>query len=60
MRGVNVVIELKDFEMSSYFLSAAKDLTLLESNAQLIGLIGGFINNLTQDEIKELNMEPCY
>ena len=55
-----MIIELKDFEMSSYFLSAAKDLTLLESNAKLLGLVGGFIGNLTKDEIKELNMEPYY
>ena len=60
MRGINVLIELKEFEMSSYFLSAAKDLTLLESSGVMIGLTGGSIPSLIQDEIKELNLEPHY
>jgi len=37
-RGVNVLILLKSFELSTRFLGAAKNTTLLEADAELIGL----------------------
>ena len=53
--------------MASYFLSAAKHLTLLESNATLVGLYDPRSNkekdersDLLQAEINELNAEPIY
>lgn len=66
-RNANVLIKLVDFEMASYFLSAAKHLTLLESNATLVGLYDPRSNkekdersDLLQAEINELNAEPIY
>lgn len=53
--------------MASYFLSAAKHLTLLESNAFLVGLFdpqnneeNDERNDMLQSEIKELNSDPIY
>jgi hypothetical protein len=53
-----VKIELIDFEMASFFLSAAKHLTLLESNAKLVGHY--WINESNPDESerhRQLNQE---
>jgi len=37
-RGAKVKIRLHDLEMSSHFLGAERDITLLEADATLIGL----------------------
>lgn len=67
-RNTNVKVELVDFEMASFFLSAAKHLTLLESNAKIIGYF--WTNGLSSDESErngelkqdtlELNSESYY
>ncbi len=53
--------------MASYFLSAAKHLTLLESNAILIGLfnptnseVKDERNDLLKAELNSFNSEPIY
>lgn len=38
VRNANVKIKLISFEMSAYFLNAAKNITLLESDAQLVDI----------------------
>jgi len=38
VRGAKVKIRLHDLEMSSHFLGAERDITLLEADATLIGL----------------------
>ena len=60
MRGINVRIVVTSFEMSTFFLSAAKDLTLLESDGDLLGLIGGTMNQLVKEELMQLNAEQYY
>ncbi len=66
-RNANVLVKLVDFEMASYFLSAAKHLTLLESNAILIGLfnptnseVKDERNDLLKAELNSFNSEPIY
>ena len=62
-RGVNVVIRLFSFEMASYFLNAARHLTLLESDAELLGLhrpSKDNPNDLFESEVETLNMDPTY
>ena len=51
--------------MASYFLNAAKHITLLESDAELVGLIKKEEEQddrakLLRREIDELNLEPYY
>ena len=52
--------------MATYFLSAARHLTLLESNAELIGLYEGKTgeederNKQLEKEINDINSEPYY
>jgi hypothetical protein len=68
---MNVKIKLKSFEMASYFLNSAKHITLLESDAELIGLFDPESKENTDSEekerykllkksIEELNSEPYY
>ncbi len=65
MRNANVRIKLKSFEMASYFLNSAKHITLLESDADLLGLFNYKVDEndkprdmSLQKETKELNLEP--
>lgn len=67
MRNTNVKIKLISFEMASYFLNAAKHITLLESDAELVGTLRKDSEQeqderarLTKKEIDELNAEPYY
>lgn len=65
-RNRNVKIKLRSFELAAYFLNSAKHLTLLESDAELIGFfnadkdLDGKTENsiLTKAEIDEYNNEP--
>ncbi|RMZ93150.1 28S ribosomal mitochondrial [Brachionus plicatilis] len=64
-RNKNVKIKLVSFEMASYFLNAARHITLLESDAELVGLLRKEDESderslLLQKEIKELNSEPSH
>ncbi|CAF0769926.1 unnamed protein product [Brachionus calyciflorus] len=65
VRNRNVKIKLVSFEMASYFLNAAKHITLLESDAELIGLVRSEKeederSKILRKEIDELNSEPYY
>lgn len=40
VRGAKVKLRVKDLELSSKFLGSNKDLTILESDCQLLGLVG--------------------
>lgn len=54
VRNELVKIRLKDFEMASHFLGAVRHITLLESEADLIGLYRPFI----EKEPKENSETP--
>lgn len=56
-RNKNVEIKILSFEMASYFLNSAKHLTLLESDAELIGLVNGSDDPTIKAEIDALNSE---
>lgn len=63
MRNTNVEIKLKSFEMASYFLNSAKHLTLLESDAEVVGVVSTknpSIDEQVKAEIDELNSEENY
>jgi hypothetical protein len=72
VRNANVKIKLTSFEMAAYFLNAAKHITLLESDAQLVDvymmdkLLSGDKTELDEykneirKEVRELNSEPYY
>lgn len=60
-------IKLTSFEMASYFLNAARHITLLESDAELVGLVRSEEvkdvekeerNKLMRKEIAQLNSDP--
>ena len=68
VRNENVKIKLNSFEMSAYFLNAAKNMTLLESDADLVEIYHGPSAKGEEDqdklkvhkEVHELNSEPYY